>query len=122
MTGLRRALRAVGTPARAFLTGGIHLYQNTLSGWQGGGCRFYPSCSHYAEDAIRIHGAAKGSALAIWRLLRCNPYGSWGFDHVPPSAREPQAGAAAVERAHPTMSMTTSHDSSAVDEPGTVNA
>ncbi|HEY6567289.1 MAG TPA: membrane protein insertion efficiency factor YidD [Actinomycetota bacterium] len=73
----------MGAPIRALLIGGIHLYRITLSGWLGGGCRFYPTCSHYAEAAVRNHGALKGSALATWRVLRCNPYGAGGVDHVP---------------------------------------
>ena len=70
-------------PARWVLLGGIRVYRATLSGWLGGQCRFYPTCSHYAEDAIRTHGARQGSALATWRVLRCNPYGAGGVDHVP---------------------------------------
>ena len=66
------------------LLGGIRLYQATLSGAFGTHCRFYPSCSHYAEEAIRIHGAARGSAMALWRILRCQPFGRGGFEPVPP--------------------------------------
>ncbi len=46
-------------------------------------CRFYPSCSHYGYQAIYKHGAVKGTVMAIWRLLRCNPYNPGGFDPVP---------------------------------------
>lgn len=46
-------------------------------------CRFYPSCSHYAYQAIYKHGAIKGVLLAIWRVLRCNPFNPGGFDPVP---------------------------------------
>lgn len=83
MNATRRALWIAGVPARALLLGLIRLYRATLSGWLGGQCRFYPTCSHYAEDAIRAHGAMKGTALAIWRVLRCNPFGRGGIDHVP---------------------------------------
>ena len=55
----------------------------TLSGWLGGQCRFYPTCSHYAEDAIRTHGAVKGTAMAVWRSL-AGPFTDGGVDHVPP--------------------------------------
>ena len=82
----RRALRTAGAPARALLLGLIRVYRATLSGWLGGQCRFYPSCSHYAEEAIRSHGAAKGAALAVWRILRCNPFGMGGIDRVPGAA------------------------------------
>jgi putative membrane protein insertion efficiency factor len=85
VSGLRRALWTVGTPARAALIGLIRVYRMTLSGWLGGQCRFYPTCSHYAEDAIRAHGAIKGAALATWRILRCNPFGKGGIEHVPAS-------------------------------------
>ncbi|MET7393076.1 membrane protein insertion efficiency factor YidD [Dactylosporangium sp. NPDC005572] len=47
-------------------------------------CRFYPSCSAYALEAVGTHGAVKGIALAIWRLLRCHPFHPGGFDPVPP--------------------------------------
>jgi uncharacterized protein len=76
------ALRTAGTPVRALEIGLIRLYRATLSGWLGGQCRFYPSCSHYAEDAIRERGALKGTALAAWRILRCNPFGRGGIDSI----------------------------------------
>jgi len=46
-------------------------------------CRFYPSCSHYGYQAIYKHGAIKGSLMAAWRVLRCNPFNRGGFDPVP---------------------------------------
>jgi putative membrane protein insertion efficiency factor len=55
-----------------------------------GSCRFTPSCSTYASDAIARHGVVRGSMLAIRRLARCHPLGSYGFDPVPP-AREHRA-------------------------------
>jgi uncharacterized protein len=93
MTSLHRLLRALGAPARWCLIGGIRVYRATLSGWLGGQCRFYPTCSHYAEDAIQIHGAVRGTSLAVWRILRCNPYGSGGVEHILPirAARTAQA-------------------------------
>jgi len=83
MSALRRAGWLAGAPARAVLVASIRLYRASLSGWLGGQCRFFPSCSHYAEEAIRAHGAAKGALLTTWRLLRCNPFGAGGVDHVP---------------------------------------
>lgn len=83
MNAVRRVTWLAGAPVRAALLGGISLYRLTLSGLFGGQCRFYPSCSHYGEQAIRTHGALKGSALAVWRILRCNPFGKGGVDPVP---------------------------------------
>jgi uncharacterized protein len=70
------------------LIGFIRLYRATLSGWVGGQCRFYPSCSHYAEEAIRSQGALRGSMLSVWRVLRCNPFSKGGLEPAPPS-RQP---------------------------------
>lgn len=85
MIAARRMLWASGAPARAALVAIIKTYRVVLSGWLGGQCRFAPTCSHYAEQAILTHGATKGSALATWRVLRCNPYGKGGLDPVPPA-------------------------------------
>jgi uncharacterized protein len=90
MTVRELAWRA-GAPARAVLLVAIRLYQALLSGWLGGQCRFSPTCSHYAELAIREHGAVKGGALALWRLARCNPYGRGGLDPVPRRRRPVEA-------------------------------
>jgi putative membrane protein insertion efficiency factor len=88
VSGAQRALWALGAPARFFLLGLIGAYRLLLSGWLGGQCRFSPTCSRYAEEAIRVHGALRGSALAAWRLARCGPFTAGGVDHVPPR-REP---------------------------------
>jgi putative membrane protein insertion efficiency factor len=75
-------------PAAA-LSGAIHLYRRFLSPLLPPGCRFQPTCSVYALDAIAVHGAGRGSLLAIRRLARCHPIswlgGSSGFDPVPPA-------------------------------------
>jgi putative membrane protein insertion efficiency factor len=84
MTGVGQPARVAGAPFRAVLIGGIRLYRATLSGWLGGQCRYSPSCSRYAEEAIRTHGALRGVALAAWRVLRCNPFGGSGVEPVPP--------------------------------------
>jgi putative membrane protein insertion efficiency factor len=76
-----------GAPARLALLGLIRLYRVTLSGWLGGQCRFYPTCSRYAEDAIRLHGAMRGSLMAAWRIARCGPFTGGGVDHVPAPRR-----------------------------------
>ena len=83
MTSGRRFLWSVGAPARLLLLGAISLYRLTLSGWLGGQCRFFPTCSQYASDAIRTRGAVWGSILASRRVLRCNPFGRGGLDPVP---------------------------------------
>jgi putative membrane protein insertion efficiency factor len=83
MTWLRRMIRLAGTPFRAALLGSIRLYQVWLSGWLGGQCRYFPTCSHYAEQAILARGALAGSVLAAWRVLRCNPFGHGGLDAAP---------------------------------------
>ena len=57
----------------------------------GNQCRFYPSCSHYGEQAIEHHGAIKGGALTVWRILRCNPWNEGGFDYVPGTEPEPDS-------------------------------
>ena len=75
----------LGTPARFGLVSAIRLYRVFLSAWLGGQCRFYPSCSHYAEEAVRTHGAFRGSLLAAWRIARCGPFTAGGVDHVPPA-------------------------------------
>jgi putative membrane protein insertion efficiency factor len=61
----------------------IHLYRWFLSPFLGGQCRFYPSCSSYALEAIDRHGAGLGSALAVKRICRCHPWGGAGHDPVP---------------------------------------
>ena len=62
----------------------IRFYQQYLSALKGGTtCRFVPTCSAYAIEAITKYGALKGSALALWRILRCNPFSKGGYDPVP---------------------------------------
>ncbi len=74
------------SPAAAVLAGSVRVYQLTLRPVIGAHCRYEPSCSHYAIEALRCHGAARGSLLAAWRVLRCNPWTAGGFDPVPPPA------------------------------------
>lgn len=61
----------------------IRCYQFLLSPWLGNQCRFYPTCSEYAQQAITLHGSLKGSWLAGRRLCRCHPWHAGGFDPVP---------------------------------------
>ncbi|MBO4316058.1 MAG: membrane protein insertion efficiency factor YidD [Prevotella sp.] len=61
----------------------IKFYQNCISPFTPPSCRFTPTCSEYARQAITKHGPIKGLGLAIWRILRCNPWGGSGYDPVP---------------------------------------
>jgi putative membrane protein insertion efficiency factor len=61
----------------------IKLYQNTVSKVLPPVCRFQPTCSHYAVEAIKRHGFARGSWLAAKRIARCNPFSEGGYDPVP---------------------------------------
>lgn len=66
------------------LVGLIRVYQTVVSPMTGPTCKYYPSCSQYALVAIRTHGALRGTGLALWRILRCNPWSLGGVDDVPP--------------------------------------
>jgi len=69
---------------KKFLIKGIRFYQVCLSPYKWRcHCRFIPTCSSYAIQAIEKYGALKGSALAVWRILRCNPFSKGGYDPVP---------------------------------------
>lgn len=87
MSYVHRIAWRAGAPARLALLGLIRLYRVTLSGWLGGQCRFYPTCSRYAEDAIRLHGATRGTLMTAWRIARCGPFTAGGVDHVPAPKR-----------------------------------
>ena len=60
----------------------IHFYQKNISPLKKPCCRFYPSCSEYAVQAITKYGAIKGIFMAVWRILRCNPFCKGGYDPV----------------------------------------
>lgn len=62
----------------------VRIYQIVLGPHLGGACRFEPSCSHYALEALSLHGAGRGSWLVVRRLARCRPFGPVGPDPVPP--------------------------------------
>jgi uncharacterized protein len=96
--GTTQAWRLV--PAR-LLIGLISGYRMFISPLLGPRCRFYPSCSAYALEAVRVHGAWRGSWLAVRRISRCHPFHPGGLDPVPPArhmqAVQPAAGAAAID-------------------------
>lgn len=79
-----RALSGINDAAVWAMVALIRLYKRFVSPLLGSPCRFYPSCSTYAVEALRTHGAVKGLALTVWRLLRCGPWCEGGFDPVPP--------------------------------------
>lgn len=68
---------------KRFLIGVIHFYQKHISPGLPPSCRFIPTCSQYAVEAISKYGAWKGTGLAVWRILRCNPFCRGGYDPVP---------------------------------------
>ncbi|MBL7250445.1 membrane protein insertion efficiency factor YidD [Alloalcanivorax sp. C16-2] len=71
------------------LLASLRLYQLVLSPWVGNQCRFYPTCSEYARQAVETHGSLRGSALAAKRLCKCHPWHPGGFDPVPGREGEP---------------------------------
>lgn len=80
---VRRVLWVAGWPARSALLAAIALYRLTLGQVIGGSCRFHPSCSAYAAQAVRNVGAIRGVGLAVWRVLRCSPFSRGGLDPAP---------------------------------------
>lgn len=101
---MRAARFAAALPA-GLLLGLIWIYRRTLSpllaalSGPNGGCRFHPSCSQYAAEAVRAHGALAGGWLALRRVLKCHPLHPGGFDPVPASPRRRRTG---PPRRHPT--------------------
>ncbi|MCA1187962.1 MULTISPECIES: membrane protein insertion efficiency factor YidD [unclassified Saccharopolyspora] len=83
------------SPAAWLLLGPVHVYRKIISPLLPPTCRFYPSCSAYAVEALTVHGALYGSWLTVRRLLRCGPWHPGGFDYVP--SRRGRAGGPAAE-------------------------
>jgi len=75
---------------RTVLLALLRFYKLAISPMLGQRCRFYPSCSDYAREAIQYHGAAHGTYLAVRRVCRCHPFSAGGIDLVPPP-RQPSA-------------------------------
>lgn len=86
-TALRSGGRAIVSVPRWILMGLLIGWRTVISPLYGPVCRFYPSCSAYALEAVTVHGAGRGSWLTVRRLVRCNPFHSGGVDHVPHAER-----------------------------------
>lgn len=71
------------SPLARLMLGAVHAYRAVLSPLMGGHCRFQPTCSAYALEALRTHGALRGGSLTARRLLRCHPFARSGYDPVP---------------------------------------
>lgn len=80
---IRRTIKLLNTAASKLLTLLLRFYQLAISPMLGPRCRFYPSCSNYALEAIRVHGAGRGGWLAARRVCRCHPWNPGGLDPVP---------------------------------------
>jgi putative membrane protein insertion efficiency factor len=83
----------------------IRVYQRVISPWTGPSCRYYPSCSAYAVEALRIHGVLRGSWLAVRRLGRCHPWTPGGVDHVP-ARHEPRRAGRSTSETSPLTTLT----------------
>lgn len=75
----------------------VRFYQSAISPWTPAACRYTPTCSSYAIDALREHGALRGTWLAARRLARCHPWGGFGYDPAPPRATDGSAEARSGE-------------------------
>jgi uncharacterized protein len=80
------------TPLAHLLALPVRAYRLIFSPWVGSNCRYSPTCSAYALEALELHGGFKGSWLAARRIARCNPFGGHGHDPVPGSHEEHHAG------------------------------
>ena len=68
---------------KRFMLAAIRFYRKAISPYRPPCCNYIPTCSQYAVEAIEKYGALKGGFLAIWRILRCNPFSKGGYDPVP---------------------------------------
>ncbi|MEY2842909.1 MAG: hypothetical protein RI920_946 [Pseudomonadota bacterium] len=81
---LQALVQPVSASVQAVLLGLVRFYRFALSPWLGSACRFTPTCSQYALEALQTHGPWVGGYLASWRVLRCHPWCDGGHDPVPP--------------------------------------
>ena len=77
-----RKIKLSAIPAE-ILIAAVKIYRKNISPYKTPCCRFVPTCSEYALEALRKHGFFKGLILSVWRILRCNPFGKGGYDPVP---------------------------------------
>ena len=77
---MTRALAQIAALPRLALVGLVRFYQMAVSPHLPASCRYTPTCSEYAVIALREYGAVRGTVLAVWRILRCNPWGGHGYD------------------------------------------
>lgn len=82
-------LRAIGSLLAWPMLALVWLYRLLISPFLGSNCRYSPSCSQYALDALRLHGAFRGTWLAVRRISRCHPWGGSGYDPVPDRQEDP---------------------------------
>jgi putative membrane protein insertion efficiency factor len=87
--------------AGTIMRGMIRFYQLFISPLTTPSCRYWPSCSAYGMTAIAHHGALKGGWLTLRRIVRCHPWGGWGFDPVPGTMRQKTCGHSDSPGAHP---------------------
>ena len=87
------------------LIGVVQFYRVVISSITPGTCRYSPTCSCYAIDALKNHGLLQGGWLSLRRMARCNPWGGWGYDPVPPPAQAHPTQAHPIQ-AHPTQAHT----------------
>lgn len=85
MTALDRVVSALRRGLALLVLAPIWVYRRVISPVTPATCRYYPSCSAYAEQAVKTHGAFRGGWLAVRRLARCHPWTPGGVDHVPPA-------------------------------------
>jgi putative membrane protein insertion efficiency factor len=85
-TSTPRSKEAAHSAAGRAVVGTLSAYRAVVSPWLGSRCRFHPSCSAYAIEAVQIHGALRGTALAARRIARCHPWHPGGHDPVPERA------------------------------------
>ena len=77
----------------------IRFYQRHISAHMPAHCRYYPTCSAYAVDALKYHGLLKGGLLTVWRILRCNPLSAGGYDPVPIPKKKRKSGECGCDNA-----------------------